>query len=97
MAELPNVSLRILPFRAGPYPGAVGGSFVILDFSPEKGRSSAEPSVVYSESLTGAIYLDKPSELAAYEEAWKGLAAIALDEGESSRLISKIIGELGHE
>lgn len=96
MAELPNMSLRVLPLAAGPHSGAVGGSFMILDFPPEKGRSSAEPSIVYSESLTGAIYLDRPNELAAYEEAWQGLTTLALNEGQSRELINKIIGEFDH-
>ena len=60
----------MLPLAAGPQPGAVAGSFVILDFPATKGgRAAPEPSVVYSESLTGALYLDKPDELAAYEAA----------------------------
>ena len=68
LSELPNVSVRVLPLAAGPQPGAVAGSFVILDFPTTKGgRAAPEPSVVYSESLTGALYLDKPDELAAYE------------------------------
>ena len=55
LSDLPNVSVRVLPLAAGPQPGAVAGSFVILDFPATKGgRAAPEPSVVYSESLTGA-------------------------------------------
>lgn len=97
LTELPNVSVRVLPLAAGPFPGAVAGSFVILDFPRNKGRASAEPSVVYSESLTGALYLDKPEEVAAYEATWTGLTALALDERQSKDMINKIIGEVRHD
>lgn len=94
IAELPNVSLRVVPLAAGPHTGAVAGSFIILEFPPEKGRSTPEPSVVYSEALTGAIYLEKPDELAAYERAWNSLVDLALDDKQSIDMIRKIVGEL---
>ncbi|MEV1328520.1 helix-turn-helix transcriptional regulator [Micromonospora costi] len=98
LSDLPNVSIRVLPLAAGPQPGAVSGSFVILDFPRTKGgRAAPEPSIVYSESLTGALYLDKADELAAYERVWKGLDALALTEAESSDMIKRIIGELRHD
>ncbi|MFC0506643.1 DUF5753 domain-containing protein [Micromonospora costi] len=97
-AELANVSVRVLPFAVGPHSGAVAGSFVILDFAPTKGgRAAPEPSVAYSESLTGALYLDKPDELAAYRTAWKSLDALALDEAQSTEMIKRIIAEVRHD
>ncbi|QGN48629.1 helix-turn-helix domain-containing protein [Micromonospora sp. WMMC415] len=98
LSDLPNVSVRVLPLAAGPQPGAVAGSFVILDFPPTKnGRAAPEPSVVYSESLTGALYLDKPDELAAYERVWRGLDVLTLGEAESKDMIKRIIGEMRHD
>lgn len=94
IAELPNIALRVLPLAAGAHAGAVAGTFVILDFPPEKGRAVPEPSIVYSESLTGALYLDKPDELAAYHGTWNDLARRALDEGQSKRLINRLVGEM---
>ncbi|MEU4779380.1 helix-turn-helix transcriptional regulator [Micromonospora sp. NPDC023633] len=98
LSSLPNVSVRVLPLAAGPQPGAVAGSFVILDFPPTKGgRAAPEPSVVYSESLTGALYLDKPDEMAAYDRVWRGLDALALSEAESRDMIKRLIGEMRHD
>ncbi|MEU2666815.1 helix-turn-helix transcriptional regulator [Micromonospora sp. NPDC007220] len=98
LSDLPNVSVRVLPLGAGPQPGAVAGSFVVLDFPPTKqGRAAPEPSVVYSESLTGALYLDKPEELAAYDRVWRGLDALALGEAESRDMIKRLIGEMRHD
>ncbi|MEU4477745.1 helix-turn-helix transcriptional regulator [Micromonospora sp. NPDC023966] len=96
-SELPNVSLRVVPLAAGPHPGSVAGSFVILDFPASKGGRVPEPSVVYSESLTGALYLDKPEELRAYENAWAGLDVLALSEAESRDMIKRVIGEMRHD
>ena len=95
LTERPTVSIRVLPLVAAMHQGAVAGSFVLLDFPPGK-RIEAEPSVVYQESLTGALYLDRPAEYAAYEEVWASLAALALDEGQSKLLINKIIGKVYH-
>lgn len=92
-SETPHVSVRVLPLKAGPTPAAVAGPFTILDFPSGPAGGPAEPTTVYSESLTGAIYLDQPHEITAYEKAWSALEAKALDEGESRDMIKSIIGE----
>ncbi|MET8041789.1 helix-turn-helix transcriptional regulator [Micromonospora sp. NPDC005215] len=88
-------SIRILPLTAGLHRGVEAGSFVMLEF-PLGNRAFPEPSVVYSESWTGALYLDRPDEFAAYEKVWASLDQLALDEGQSRHLINKIIGEVHH-
>ncbi len=94
-AELPNISVRVLPLAAGPHHGAVAGAFVMLDFPPGN-RTTPEPPIVYRESLTGALYLDRPNEWTTYEKAWAGLDRLALDEQQSSHLINKIVGQVHH-
>ncbi|MDW5324917.1 helix-turn-helix transcriptional regulator [Plantactinospora sp. KLBMP9567] len=91
----PNVSIRVLPLAIGLHHGAVAGTFVMLNF-PAGNRNTPEPPVIYCESLTGALYLDRPSELAAYETVWSGLTALALDEGQSIHMIEKIAAEVHH-
>lgn len=93
-SRLPNVSIRVLPLRAGLHRGATaGGSFTILDF-PDLGHArGAEPTTVYSDGLTGALYLDKPEEVAAYEKVWSSIVAATLDERQSMRLIAVIAKE----
>ncbi|MER6756674.1 helix-turn-helix transcriptional regulator [Micromonospora echinofusca] len=95
LADLPNISIRILPLSVGAHYGALGGTFMMLDF-PLTNRVVPEPSVVYSESLTGALYLDRPDEIAAYENVWASLMSLALDEQQSKQLINKIVGEVHH-
>ncbi|TCB90759.1 XRE family transcriptional regulator [Micromonospora zingiberis] len=87
--ELPNVTIRIAPLGARLNRAVVAGSFVILDF-PVKGARSAEPTTVYHESLTGALYLDRLDEVRAYAEGWNQLSATALDSEESQALLRRI-------
>jgi transcriptional regulator with XRE-family HTH domain len=95
VSTLPNVSIRVLPLTTGLHPGAVAGTFVMLSFPPGN-RATPEPPIIYSESLTGALYLDRPDEIAAYESVWAGLNRLALGEGQSRLMIEKIIGEVHH-
>jgi DNA-binding XRE family transcriptional regulator len=92
VSQKPGISVRVLPFEVGPHPASAAGGFVILDF-PSAGTRPAEPTTVYSENLTGALYLDKPGEVAAYAEIWETLGALALGARESEDLIGKIIKE----
>jgi hypothetical protein len=89
-SNAPNLSVRIVPSSVGPHRSLLGGAFVILDF-PSGGGRPTEPSTVYSEGLTGALYLDKPHEVAVFEMAWKVLGDLALDVRESQNLITTII------
>jgi transcriptional regulator with XRE-family HTH domain len=60
LTDLPNVTLQIVPFDAGPH-AAAGGPFAILRF-PEPDL----PDVVYLEQLHSALYVDEPDEVAKY-------------------------------
>ncbi|MFV2100130.1 helix-turn-helix domain-containing protein [Micromonospora sp. LOL_024] len=93
VAALPNVSLRVLPLAAGPPLASETGTFVLLGFPQAFGRASTEPSTVYLENITGALYLDKPAEVAAFEHVWHDLEALALGEAQSGKSIQVIIEE----
>ncbi|MEU4243388.1 helix-turn-helix transcriptional regulator [Actinoplanes sp. NPDC026619] len=88
-AERPNISIRVVPLSAGPHK-AYAGPFVILDFPRETPARDPEPTTVYVEQPTGALYLDKPHEVAAHEAIWLDLVdRVALGETESRRLIEQ--------
>ncbi|RGC69895.1 hypothetical protein C5N14_05660 [Micromonospora sp. MW-13] len=95
VGERDSVSIRVLPLSIGLHRGVEAGTFVMLEF-PLGNRATPEPPVIYSESWTGALYLDRPDEFAAYENAWGSLDQLALDEGQSRHFIDKIIGEVHH-
>ncbi len=75
VAQLPNVTLQVVPFEAGGH-DAAGGSFTILRFSEHD-----VPDVVYIEQLTGAIYLEKPAATDHYLDIMNRLSATSLDPG----------------
>ena len=92
--EIPHVSVRVLPLSVGPHGASVSGAFTILEFPIDEGERT-EPSIVYSESLTGALYLDKPHELETYERVWSRLDGVALSEARSAELIHQRLKEMG--
>ncbi|WP_433345240.1 helix-turn-helix domain-containing protein [Micromonospora sp. CA-111912] len=88
-----NIQIQLLPYSAG-----VGfdGSFVILDFSPmpEPYPEAAEERMVYVDTLTGALYLDRPAEIAAYAAAHEQLQALALAPKPTRDTLRTIAAEL---
>ena len=91
-ADLPSVSVRVLPLEVGPHRGSVAGAFTLLDFPSEKEHTP--PSTVYGESHTGAIYLDQPHEIEAYQKVWEGLEEASLNPADSIKKMSEIMKEL---
>ncbi|MEU8082934.1 helix-turn-helix transcriptional regulator [Micromonospora sp. NPDC049101] len=90
VSRQPNVSLRVIPLAGALHRGNMtSGTFTILDF-----EGGAEPSIIYSDSLTGALYLDKPAEVATYGEAWEIMENPALTEAQSRKLMASIAEEL---
>jgi len=88
-SEAPNVSLRVLPLNGRLTQVVVSGGFVILDF-PTVGARSAEPTTVYNEGLSGALYIDRLEEVRVYAEVWKTLTSQALSVEQSRKLLHGI-------
>jgi hypothetical protein len=87
-AELPNVTLQILPLSAGAHPG-MEGSFVLLHFSDEMDRDT-----VYVAMATGGVFQEKPEELARYTLILERLKDVALPAEESVVFVAKLAKEL---
>jgi hypothetical protein len=80
-AELPNVTLQVLPFTAGPH-RAMYGMFHLFRFpAPEL------PDVVYGENMTSAFYLDKPEDVTSYQEAMDRISALAAPAGQTRKIL----------
>jgi len=93
-SNLPNVSIRVLPFSAGLHHGLMTGPFVILRFPLNGDGREAEPTTVYVDGYTGDLYLDKPSEIDRYKEAYASISGSSLDEPSSIKLILQAAREL---
>ncbi|HEX3780151.1 MAG TPA: helix-turn-helix transcriptional regulator [Pseudonocardiaceae bacterium] len=72
LAELPHVTVQIVPFSAGAHAG-MEGAFLILGF-PEQ----ADPDVVYVENTSTGQYLEEPPEILRYTLKFDHLRAMAL-------------------
>jgi transcriptional regulator with XRE-family HTH domain len=86
-SELPNVTVRVVPFSAGFHLGMLSGAFIILRFPLNGGGTESEPDTVYSDFFTGALYLDKPPEIERYNRAFGEMWEAALGEEASRDLI----------
>ncbi len=86
-SELPNVTLQVLPFHVGAH-AAEAGAFTILRF-PEPDL----PDVVYTEQLTGALYLDKRDDVDAYMTAVDRLSVESAPPRTTVEVISRILQE----
>jgi hypothetical protein len=82
-AELPNVTVQVLPFAAGAHP-AMDAPFMVLGF-PER----TDPEVVYIEHMTEALYLETRPVVDGFTLAFDHLRARALDpDGSVLRIVS---------
>lgn len=82
-----NISVRLVPFAAGGHAGAGANAFTILDFPSDQNGEQLEPPLAYMDTLTGAMYLNKPNEVAAYRTVWQDLKNKALDSQRSKTMI----------
>ncbi|GGQ46098.1 helix-turn-helix domain-containing protein [Couchioplanes azureus] len=87
MAELPNVTLQILPFAVGAHAG-MDGTFAILDFP-----DAEDPNVVFAENATGGLFLEKTDELRKYNSIFDTIQATALSPEESKNMIVMLAEE----
>ncbi|MEU0036667.1 helix-turn-helix transcriptional regulator [Streptomyces sp. NPDC006333] len=86
--KLPNVTLQVVPFSTGPHAGTYG-PFVLFRFAmPEL------PDMVYSEYLTGAVYLDERSEVATHLEVMDRMAAQAATAHRTKEILLDLRKEL---
>ncbi len=86
--DMPNVTLQIAEFVTGHHPGTYG-PFVLFRFAvPEL------PDMVYSEYLTGAVYLDSRSEVASHLEVMDRMAAQAATAQRTKEILKDLRKEL---
>ncbi|MEV5611553.1 helix-turn-helix transcriptional regulator [Streptomyces sp. NPDC052225] len=89
VAQLPHVTLQVMPFSHGWHAGE-SGTFTMLTF-PESDLSD----VVFLEQLTSALYLDKREDVAQYEKAMEDLRGQCPSPEESVVLLRSVMREFG--
>ncbi|MEU6365837.1 helix-turn-helix transcriptional regulator [Streptomyces sp. NPDC046931] len=88
VTQLPHVTLQVLEFSSGPHPGTYG-PFVLFRFA-----MSELPDMVYSEYLTGAVYLDARTEVANHLEVMDRMAAQAATAQRTKEILENLRKEL---
>jgi transcriptional regulator with XRE-family HTH domain len=81
MAERPNITLQIAPFRIGGV-AAAGGPVTILRF-----QEPDLPDIVYLEQLNSALYLDKRDDVEDYMAVMDSLCATAEPHGKTAEFL----------
>jgi transcriptional regulator with XRE-family HTH domain len=84
-AARPYLTLRVVPTSLGAY-AAMTGAFRLMEFAEFR-------PIVYLESTTSCVFLEKPVEIEAYRGILAALADTALDEGQSRELIATLATE----
>ncbi len=87
MTEHPNISIQVLPFDAGGYPGAGQPIYYVQGPVPQL-------DTVQLDQSHGVALLDAEAQLLKYRTVLDRLAALSLIELESRALIHRIIREL---
>jgi transcriptional regulator with XRE-family HTH domain len=87
VAELPHVTLQVIPFARGAHAGE-SGSFTVLRFEERD-----LPDVVYLEQLTNAVYLEQRSDVERYLEVVDEISGQALTPDETTALIEQAARE----
>jgi transcriptional regulator with XRE-family HTH domain len=84
-AQLPHVSLRVLPFKAGLH-RSMSGSFTLLEFAP-----GVSLPIAYQEYAVGGHIVDDQDDVRDLSGVYDQLATQALDESESLSMILGLI------
>lgn len=87
MSTRSNVTLQVLPYRAGAHAG-LSGSFSIFEF-PHPDDSD----VVHSEDLSGSSYSETRGAVARFRLAWGSVTDAALAPSESAGMIAALASE----
>ena len=86
VGSLGHITLQIMPLSSGMHPG-LAGQFVIMDFPDD-------PPIVYVETGTDGLYLEKLDELARYTLVFQHLCTTALAPEASVAYLSDMISKL---
>jgi len=88
-ADWPNVTVQVIPYRAGAHVGMVG-SFAVLDFP-----NPADPRVVYIDSMAGQLFLEREPDLQRCGDVFDHLRAVALSPADSASMCAAIAEDAG--
>lgn len=90
LAELPTVTIRVLPLASGVHAG-VSGTFVLLTFPA---MFENDPGVAYTEDRIRGTYYDDPEDIARYRATLTRLQSLAYSVDDSRSALQHRVKEL---
>jgi len=88
VSQQPNITLQVLPFEIGAYPG-YEGSFSVIRFPDDR-----DPTVVYAETPAGEVWLEQPDQVKSLIQRFEHLRAAARSPQETSTMLERAVREL---
>jgi hypothetical protein len=88
LAELPNVTVQVIPFARGGYP--VYGPYVLLQFAKAR-------DIVHLEHKQASGFLDEPEDTAPFQSLTDTLKAVALEPAATSEFLAAVAADYDRE
>jgi plasmid maintenance system antidote protein VapI len=85
VSELPNVTIRVVPYEAGALPNA-NNKFIILGFA-----ALGLSDVVFVEGLTGDLYFERKEDTDMYNAAFQVLENLAASPSATRQIVTAIL------
>jgi hypothetical protein len=82
------LDLRVVPFDAGPHRGMTS-PFCLMTLPEER-----VPNFVYLEHEDGAIYMERPVDLAYYADTFEALVEMALSADETRDFLASLVEQI---
>ncbi|MFF2549560.1 helix-turn-helix domain-containing protein [Nocardia sp. NPDC058058] len=95
LTELPNTTIRVVPFDTSAHLGSLVGSFTLLEFPKLPATGMTEPPVIYVEGYAGDLYLEREPEVRRYRDAFGEIGRVALDGDTTRQLMLSLAKEYG--
>jgi len=86
--DMPKVRIQIMRFEVGAHPGAFG------PFHHFRFGFSELPDVIYTESLAGAVYVDRPDDVVSYLEVLDRMSVQAEPVARTRTILAELRKEL---
>lgn len=88
MADLPNITIQVMPLTATPHPGMLG-LFEVVRFP------HPWPTVINLENLRGGYFVEGTDDVKVFETAFERVVAAALSVDDSREIIKNIMERNG--
>lgn len=93
LSELPNVSVRVVPFMGDGEIGQLTSNFVVFWFPPLPATKLRQSPIASIERFTGAVFVEQEPHLSHYFRAAERISRIASDPLESQHMLREAVKE----